>query len=285
MTRIVVTGATGFIGTHLVAKLRDRQHEVFPANTLSGDVADYSTWKAFPNAEVVVHLAGKTYVPDSWLDPRGFLHTNLCGTICALSYCRERGANLIFVSGYLYGVPEQLPISESAKLRANNPYALSKKMAEEACRFYSDYHGTYVTILRPFNIYGPGQDSRFLIPSVVEQVLGGAELKVKDLKPKRDYLYVDDLTDALLSAIENPRRFEIFNIASGTSHSVGDVIALIQRIAKTNLPVHSEGGRRRQEIMDTRADITRAQQILEWRPRWSLTAGCTRILQERNGLG
>jgi GDP-4-dehydro-6-deoxy-D-mannose reductase len=281
MTKVLVTGATGFIGSHLIPKLRCKKHEVFTANTRSGDIADTSTWSAFPDAEIVVHLAGRTFVPDSWIDPGGFLQTNLGGTICALNYCRERKARLIFLSAYLYGVPERLPIPEGARLKANNPYALSKKLAEDACRFYSDYYGINITVLRPFNIYGPGQDSKFLIPSIIEQVLRGVTLEVKDLEPKRDYLYIEDLTAAFLSAIEKPQRFDIFNIGSGTSHSVGEVIALIQNIAKKNLPVYSEEKRRQEEIMDTRADITRAREILGWSPHWSLPEGCASILQEK----
>ena len=281
MTKMLVTGATGFIGTHLVAKLREHQHEVFTANSKSGDIADNSTWLAFPDTEIVIHLAGKTFVPDSWTCPGDFLRTNLQGTICALNYCRERKGRLIFMSSYLYGVPEKLPISECDSLHANNPYALSKKLAEEACRFYSDYYEVNVTVLRPFNIYGPGQNTKFLIPSIIEQIAGGVALKVKDLEPKRDYVYIDDLVEAFLNVIERPRRFDIFNIASGTSHSVGEVIHLIQNIAGKNLPVLSDGERRKEEVMDTRADITHAREILGWHPRWSLSAGCARILQEK----
>ena len=284
MAKLLVTGATGFIGSHLVPKLRDHEHEVFAAHSRMGDIADSSTWRAFPDADIVIHLAGRTYVPDSWTDPIGFLRTNVHGTICAADYCRERNARLIFISSYLYGVPEGIPIPENAALHANNPYALSKKLAEEACRFYSDYYGVNITILRSFNIYGPGQDAKFLIPSIVKQVLGGIVVKVKDLEPKRDYLYIDDLTDSFLSAIEKPQRFGIFNIASGTSHSVGEVIALVQKIAKKHLPVHSEGERRQEEVMDTRGDVSRAREVLGWRPRWSLSAGCARILQDKNSL-
>ncbi len=284
MTKVLVTGATGFIGTHLITRLVAEAYEVFAPNSQSGDIASNSTWSAFPSAEIVIHLAAKTFVPDSWVDPTLFLETNLNGTVCALNYCRERRARLIFISSYLYGVPEKLPIPESANLHANNPYALSKKMAEEVCRFYSDYYGVGVTILRPFNIYGPGQSTKFLIPSVVEQVMADTELRVKDLEPRRDYLFIDDLIEAFLRVIQRPQRFEIFNIASGTSHSVGEVINLIQKIAQKQLPVHSDGERRQQEVMDTRADISRAREILDWYPRWSLNAGCARIIQDKNSL-
>lgn len=281
MAKILVTGATGFIGSHLTAKLLTLRHEVISANRQLGDIAESSTWSSFPNVDIVIHLAGRTFVPESWTDPDGFLRTNLNGTIYALNYCRERNARLIFISSYLYGVPETLPIAEDAPLQANNPYALSKKLAEEACQFYSDYYGVNITIMRPFNIYGPGQSTKFLIPSIVEQILGGVTIRVKDLAPKRDYLYIDDLIDAFLCAVEKPQRCGIFNIASGTSHSVGEIIELIQNIANKKLPIHSDGVRREQEVMDTRADVTRAREILGWHPRWSLSAGCAKILLDK----
>lgn len=281
MPRILVTGAGGFIGSHLVPRLRALQHEVFAVNRLSGDIAAASTWRVLPDAEVVIHLAGRTFVPESWADPVGFLSTNLNSAVCALDYCMEHNARLVFMSSYLYGVPDALPIAESATLHANNPYALSKKLGEEACRFYSDYFAVSVTVLRPFNIYGPGQDIRFLIPSIVEQIHDGNPVQVQDLEPKRDYVYIDDVIEAFVAAIDHPRRFDVFNIASGTSHSVKEVIDLIQKSSNKNLPVKVVGTRRPQEVMDTRADIARAREILGWFPHWNLDEGIAKILREK----
>src|SRR5438105_15811287 len=106
MARVLVTGASGFIGRHLVPKLRGNGHDVVTANSASGDIANESTWARLPDVEIVIHLAGKTFVPDSWIDPGAFLMTNFGGAIRALDYCRVRQARLVFVSAYLYGVPE-----------------------------------------------------------------------------------------------------------------------------------------------------------------------------------
>lgn len=273
MSRIILTGATGFIGKHLVPALRLIGHEVFEANSKSGDVAEESTWSKFPPADIVINLAGKTFVPDSWVDPKAFIKCNLLGTIEALNYCKKHNARVIFLSSYLYGNPKSLPISETASLHASNPYALSKKLAEEACQFYSDSFGIDVTILRPFNVYGPGQPAVFLIPSIIRQVLVGTEIKVQDLEPKRDYIFISDLVDAIIKAVRPLKGVNIFNIGSGKSHSVANVIQIIQDIEQTNLKVVSCAQRRTNEVMDTVADITQAYRILDWHPIIDLETG------------
>lgn len=280
MTRIVVSGATGFVGSALTKRLRDREgSEVVPLNSANGDIAEASTWRALPVADAVIHLAARTFVPDSWTEPAAFLRTNFTGTTQALEYCRAHKSRLVFLSSYLYGNPARLPIDEQAPVTAPNPYALSKKLAEEACRFYSDSFGVEVTILRVFNIYGGGQGDQFLIPSIVRQVLAGTGIHVKDLAPKRDFLFIDDLIEAIVCAVDKPQRFEIFNIASGTSHSVRDVIDIVQRLAGRSVPVHSEEVRRQNEIMDTLGDITKARRMLSWSPRWTLEAGVSELLR------
>lgn len=273
MAKILVTGASGFIGQHLVPRLNKAGHKVVEADIRLGDVAQESTWLKFPQAEAVVHLAGKTFVPDSWADPAAFINCNLMGTVAALNYCKKHKARLVFLSSYLYGNPAVLPISETAPLVANNPYSLSKKLAEEACKFYSDNFGVNVTILRPFNVYGPGQPENFLIPSIIRQVDAGGVIRVKDLEPRRDYLYISDLIEAIIKAVDLQSRIGIFNIGSGVSHSVMDLIQIIQDLKKTSFPVQSSGERRKGEVMDTVADIAAAKLQLGWAPQLTLLQG------------
>lgn len=158
MTSIVVSGASGFVGLALMRRLRaDDRHAATGIGSAAGDVADASTWATLPAAEVVVHLAARTFVPDSWTDPAAFIDTNVGGTARALEYCRTRGARLVFLSSYLYGKPRRLPIDEQAEVSVPNPYALSKKLAEDTCRCYAEIFGIDVTVLRVFNIYGGGR--------------------------------------------------------------------------------------------------------------------------------
>jgi GDP-4-dehydro-6-deoxy-D-mannose reductase len=278
MSHILVTGATGFIGKHLVPQLHNAGHTVVAVNSKSGDIEKKSTWDSFPKVDMVIHLAGKSFVPASWVNPGSFITCNLEGTLGALNYCREYSAGLIFLSSYLYGNPILLPIPETSPLEANNPYALSKKLAEDICKFYTKSYGINVTIFRPFNVYGPGQPSDFLIPSIIRQVNNSEVVTVNDLDPKRDYVYVDDLVRAIVKVLDSKQNCDIFNIGSGVSYSVKELIGIIQEIKGTNLPIISAQHRRKDEVMDTIADISLVKEKLDWSPKWSLKEGLKKIL-------
>ena len=273
MSRVLVTGASGFIGTHVSPRLRAAGHEVFEVRRADGDIAERATWDGCPAADVVVHLAASSFVPDSWASPALFLRTNVIGTVGALEYCRAHRARLVFPSSYIYGDAAELPVPESATLVAKNPYALSKKLAEEACEFFADRFAIPVTILRLFNIYGPGQPNAFLVPTIASQLKAATEVRVKDLAPRRDYVYVRDVVEAMVKAVDARRGYQVFNVGSGTSHSVADVIQAMQEIWGTALPVRSDGLRRPDEVMETVADITRAERELGWKPRFTLRQG------------
>lgn len=280
MSRVIITGAAGFIGSHLVPALTAQRHATVPIGAEFGDLGDEATWRRLPPADAVIHLAGKSFVPESWTATIPFLQTNLLSTVGGLEYCRRNTARFIFLSSYLYGNPKRLPIPETAELEALNPYALSKKFAEEACKFYAENFRISVTILRLFNLYGRGQPGHFLLPTIITQVQKRVPIIVKDLEPKRDYIYIDDVIDALCRVVRRTQPgCDIFNLGSGESHSVKEVIDIVQQIERTDLPVSVNGARRKGEIMDTIADITRARTELGWRPQWSLQRGVEALLR------
>jgi nucleoside-diphosphate-sugar epimerase len=279
MSKILVTGANGFVGKILCNTLKQLNYEVIELHSSAGDIKDSSTWEDLPACDTVIHLAAKTFVPDSWKYPDLFLETNTLGTLRALEYCRKNGSSMVFISSYLYGNPANLPITETAPIYTPNPYALSKKTAEDICRFYAESYQVNSTILRLFNLYGYGQSENFLIPEIILQVLKGKEIHVKDLEPKRDYIFITDFIDAIVRSIEM-NKFEIINIGSGLSYSVAEIIQMIQDICGSKLAVISSSEKRRAEIMDTVADISKAKEILKWTPTTSMYEGLSLIVQQ-----
>ncbi len=280
---VIVTGATGFIGKALCEQLEKQNYNVIPVSTLDGDIANTSVLDKYHDKNVthVFHLAGLTFVPASWEKPDEFIRTNVLGTVSVLEFCRLNKAGMTLVSAYLYGADVINPISEDTVPAPNNPYALSKKMAEDVCRFYSEYYHVNCSILRPFNVYGAGQGEHFLIPSIIRQIKESKEIKVKDLEPKRDYIHINDLVDCLSHTIRL-HGFAILNVGSGKSYSVMEVIDILMKVSGVNLPVHSENNIRRNEISDTIADISRAKMILGWQPKINLEQGL-RLIIDKNG--
>ena len=134
-----------------------------------------------------------------------------------------------------------------------------------------------VTVLRPFNVYGADQGASFLIPSIIRAMENGEEIRVRDLEPKRDYVHVDDVVRAIFAATTGPSGYSVFNIGTGVSYSVAEVIAKIQSAWGTTLSVQSDGERRTNEIMDTVADIHAAALALGWSPKISLGDGLAQM--------
>jgi nucleoside-diphosphate-sugar epimerase len=272
MSEILVTGANGFAGRCLVASLRQAGHNVVGFTRADGDIA--SATLDFPGVEHVFHLAARTFVPDSWENPRGFYETNVMGTLNVLELCRRRKASLTLISSYVYGPPDHLPVREDHAVRAFNPYCQTKIMGEEMAAFYQSHRGVGLSIVRPFNLYGPGLDSRYLISMLVRQFLdpAAAEVVVADVRPKRDYLYIDDFVQLLMRIMATGAR-GIYNAGSGRSASVEDVGRAVRAAAGSDKPLRSRNEERPHEVMDLYADISKARAELQWEPWTSLDEG------------
>ena len=274
MTSILVTGAGGFIGKHLSSKLlKEKKFNVQEIDRSLGDITSKITWNKFPKCEIVIHLANKTSVSNSWINPDKFINTNVIGTILALDYCKKNNSKLIFLSSYLYGNSKKIPTDENETAKVTNPYTLSKKIAEDMCKFYSQYYNVNVIILRPFNAYGLNQKENFLIPLIIKQINTSKIINVKNLETKRDFIYIKDLVDAIIKAINLEKNFEILNIGSGVSYSVTEVIKIIQQVKGTSFQVKSSEEIQDGEVLYTCADIAKAKKLLNWSPIWTLEKG------------
>jgi len=267
--KIVVTGSKGFIGSKLLLELEKLNHEVFELDIADGiDISKWDNVKNIAEFDVVIHLAAISYVPKSYEIPREIFDVNINGTLNMLELCRKNGAKMIFTSSYVYGNPKYLPIDEKHPTESFNPYCQSKLIGESLCRSYNKDFGVSVIILRPFNIYGEGQNNNFLIPMIKEQIKIGRVVKLKDSRPKRDFIHVDDVVSAYCKAVAyNKTKFEVFNCGSGCSFSVREVVEILVKKSGKEISIEFSEEYRKNEILDTVANINKARKMLNWKPK------------------
>ena len=286
MKKILVTGSNGFIGKALVKKLSGMGFTTIGFDMMDGDIAAEGTLDYLEKEDIsyVFHLAGKTFVPDSWSHPYSFYRTNVLGTTNVLEFCRKKEAGLTYVSSYVYGTPQYLPVDEKHPVKAFNPYSHSKLVAEEICQYYSDQFHLGITILRPFNVYGPGQSGQFLIPELIKKILDPAipYIEVLDLRPKRDFVFIDDFINALYLSMEGPRG--IYNVGSGVSVSVEDVIREIMTDTGIVKPTKNMEKERPNEIFNLYADITKISKYIYWKPQIDIQEGIKRCIKTNDEI-
>tara|TARA_X000001036_G_C20525449_1_gene743915 strand:- start:133 stop:993 length:861 start_codon:yes stop_codon:yes gene_type:complete len=280
---IAITGSTGFLGIELCKKIKILNHNIIHINKRSGyDIADYKTLSNVPEFDLLIHLAAETYIPDSYIDPIKFYNTNVLGTMNMLELCRKYNAKIIYTSSYIYGVPEKLPIDEKHKIQPSNPYSESKYLGENLCKaYYRDFDVSYM-ILRPFNIYGPNQNKNFLLSKIINSAKDGL-VELMDSRPKRDYIYIDDVISAYTAIIQKGFvKNLIINIGSGESYSISEILDIVQKNIKNNFKVVYLNKYRKNEILDTVADISLAKETIGWTPATSIKQGIKKIIEDEN---
>lgn len=281
---VLITGHTGFVGTHLTEALRQRDDLAVTgvSASLHVDLAHCDPIADLPPSDVVVHLAGTVGVPEGWKAPFSTYRNNVDTTLTVLEYARVRRIPVIYLSSYVYGIPEYLPIDEHHPVRCGNPYALSKRIGEMLCEGYSADFRLPVTILRPFNLYGRGQSKNSLIPWILSQAIEGEVVELQSLRPKRDFLHIQDLVRAIVKVLnkQDESGLQIFNLGSGVSHSVEEVLRMILEALGKSVEVRVAEATRPNEVMDCYSDSRKFSQRFGWTPQIKLEEGIPQLVEE-----
>ena len=309
--RAFVSGAEGFIGSHLVELLvaegyavralsqynafgtRGWLDQIAPNDlekieVLSGDVRDAAfVREAVADRDVIFHLAALIGIPYSYVAPESYVDANIVGTLNLLQAARDRGEiKVIHTStSEVYGTPRSVPIGEDHALQAQSPYAATKIAADQLALSFQRSFGLPVVVVRPFNTYGPRQSRRAIIPAVITQLLAGEQtLRLGNLHPTRDLTFVKDtargflLTDRCEKAVG-----EVINLGTGFEITIGDLAGLIAELMGIDAKIVQEDKRVRpdsSEVERLLADAGKAERLLGWKPNRSGREGLVSGLQE-----
>lgn len=308
MSRVLVTGADGFIGSHLAELLVQQGHSVramvlynsfgqagwldhSPLRSMMeswpGDVRDPdSCAKAAESVDIIFHLAALIAIPYSYRAPRSYIDTNTTGTLNICTAALNAGVNKLIVmsTSEVYGTALSVPIGEDHPLQPQSPYSASKIGGDAIARSFQSSFGLPLCVARAFNTYGPRQSRRAFIPAVMSQVMAGVtELKVGDLRPTRDLTFVEDTALALtLLADAGPTDGSVVNIGTGVEHSMQEVVDTVQSLAGTAIPLVSDPERMRppdSEVFRLLADNTKLTKLTGFAPKTSLEEGLGRTME------
>lgn len=229
----LITGNSGFIGSYLIKRLEELKFDLIFIDIANGiDICNWEQVKNITKVDIIIHLANLSFVPASYQQPKKFYEVNYIGTLNMLELCRINGARMIYFSSYMYGNPQYQPIDENHPVQAYNPYSQTKVICESLCEGYNRDFEVPVTIFRPFNIYGKGQNPDFLIPSIIAQAKTG-KIVIKDERPKRDYIHVTDVVEAIVCALKsklNTLNTQIYNLGTGISYSVREIVDSVRSL-------------------------------------------------------
>jgi nucleoside-diphosphate-sugar epimerase len=284
---IVIAGSKGFFGNNLISYLEKRQgFNIVKIDIEDGlDLSSSNIMDKINKFDYFVHFANISFVPDSFLMPQNFYHTNFETTLNALELCRKYRAKMIYISSYVYGNPKYLPVDEEHEISPFNPYAQSKAICEKLCEGYNRDFNIDITIFRPFNLYGFKQKT-LIIAEIIEKIKNGEKLiQLQNSKPRRDYVNIKDAVNALYLAIcSNLIGYNVFNIASNTSHSVKEITALFERHLqdKSIKFIFNDNHIRRNEVLETRGSYDLAKKMIGWEPVISFDDGLKELLVKEN---
>lgn len=299
--RILVTGAGGFIASHLTERMvqegaavralvhynalgsrgwLDESPLVNQIEVMAGDITDRdSVRRAMEDVEVVFHLAALIAIPYSYRAPESYVRTNINGTLNVLQAARDFGTSRVVhtSTSEVYGSALYVPIDEKHPLQGQSPYSASKIGADKMAEAFYRSFDVQVTTVRPFNTFGPRQSARAVIPTIITQCLQQGKVHLGNLTPTRDLNFVSNTVDGFVLAGQSPAAVgQVVNLGSGREISIGDLAALIARLTGIHFDVESETARLRPEKSEVNrllADHTLATELLGWRPRVTLEEG------------
>ena len=308
--RVLVTGSEGFIGSHLVERLVGLGADVTAfvlynsfnswgwidtfdkavkgqIRVFTGDVRDGDCVReAVKGKEVVFHLAALIAIPYSYHAPFSYMDTNIKGTLNVLQACREFCVrSMVHTStSEVYGTAQYVPIDERHPLQGQSPYSASKIGADMMAESFYRSFGTPVSIIRPFNTFGPRQSARAVIPAIITQVLAGSrEIKLGSLAPTRDLNYVKDTVEGFVKVAESAKTAgTVTNIGSGREISIGDLALKIFSLMGRDVGIITDAERVRPEKSEVQrlcADSRRALELAGWKPRYTLEDGLNETIE------
>jgi NAD dependent epimerase/dehydratase len=302
MKNVLVTGADGFIGSHLTEMLYSQGYKVKALSQynsfnnwgwlekvnckekidiLTGDIRDYNFCKSITkNTDIIFHLAALIAIPFSYIAPDSYLETNVRGTLNICQASKENKiSRLIHTStSEVYGTAKYVPIDESHPLQPQSPYSATKVAADALAMSFFHSFDLPLTIARPFNTYGPRQSARAVIPTIITQIASGKKkIKLGDTSPTRDFNYVQDCCRALILIAENNKTIgETINIGSNSEISILNTLKLIKELMSSDVSFINDEERlrpKKSEVFRLWCDNKKIQQLVGYEPKFSIKDG------------
>lgn len=302
MTKVLITGGCGFIGSHLVEFLSNDNFEVsvfdkYNINDSYGwldsykykkeidfymaDIRDFdAVEKSIKDKDIVIHLAALIGIPYSYYSPLAYINTNIVGTYNVLESCKKLNTKQLIVTSTseVYGSALYTPIDEKHPIQAQSPYSASKSSADNLAISYHKSFGLPVKIIRPFNTYGPRQSLRAVIPTIISQTIDPYtdKIKVGDISTTRDFNYVKDMCEAFIELINHDSYGEVYNVGSSKNISIENLIKKIFEITKIEKEIILEDKRLRpknSEVLELISDFKKFNSLTNWQPKYNFEKG------------
>ena len=306
--KILVTGASGFVGSHLVEKLLQKGYSVKcfirynskydigflneidtqlfnELEIIRGDLRDYHAIKdAMKCIDIVFHLGALIAIPYSFMNPKDVIDTNVLGTLNILNSTRDLSIDKIIhtSTSEVYGTAKYIPMDENHPLQAQSPYAASKISADKLAESYYCSYNLPISTIRPFNIYGPRQSARAVIPTIISQALTQKHIKLGNLTPTRDFTYVSDTVEAFIKIAESDNTTgKVYNIGSTKEISIGEIAKKICKLTNIKYDIIYEEIRERpkkSEVERLCSDSSKAMDEIKWKPKVLLEDGLIKTI-------